>query len=132
MRQILFKAKRVDNGEWVEGLFTKKKIGQLIAPIINKYREWDSGDYMEEWEIDGETLCQYTGLDDKNGVKIFEGDLAIHQDVECKIIWNQAESRFFIQREHKSGAKSSVSVGHYLLEGNKWDLAEVTGNIHDQ
>ena len=51
-----FKAKRIDNGEWVTGFFTKKKIGSLIVPVIEVYKEWDTGDYMEFYEIDGDTL----------------------------------------------------------------------------
>lgn len=51
-----FKAKRIDNGEWVTGFFTKKKIGSLIVPVIEVYKEWDTGDYMEFYEIDGNTL----------------------------------------------------------------------------
>ena len=56
MKDIIFKAKRLDNGDWVKGWFTKKKIGSLIVPVIEKYKEWDSGDYIETFEIDGETL----------------------------------------------------------------------------
>lgn len=51
-----FKAKRLDNGEWVIGWFTKKEIGNLIVPVIERYREWDTGDYIETIEIDGKTL----------------------------------------------------------------------------
>lgn len=51
-----FRAKRIDNGEWVTGFFTKKEIGSLIVPVIEVYKEWDTGDYMESYEIDGDTL----------------------------------------------------------------------------
>lgn len=53
-----FKAKRIDNGEYVTGFFTKKKVGSLIVPVIEVYKEWDSGDYMEYYEVDGDTLEQ--------------------------------------------------------------------------
>lgn len=53
---VLFKAKRIDTGDWVTGFFTNKKIGNLICPVIEVYKEWDSGDYMESYEIDGKTL----------------------------------------------------------------------------
>lgn len=53
---VFFKGKRVDNGEWVIGFFTKKKIGNLIVPVIELYKEWDNGDYIETYEIDGDTL----------------------------------------------------------------------------
>lgn len=54
-----FKARRLDNNEWVIGFFTKKQIGNLIVPVIEVYKEWDSGDYMESYEIDGDTLEHY-------------------------------------------------------------------------
>jgi hypothetical protein len=57
---VYFKAKRIDNGEWVVGFFTNKKIGALIVPVIEVYKEWDSGDYMETYEIDGDTLANAT------------------------------------------------------------------------
>jgi len=56
----IFKAKRLDNSEWIQGFFTKKKIGSLFVPVIEVIKEWDSGDYIESIEIDGETL-EYLG-----------------------------------------------------------------------
>jgi len=67
MENLTFKAKRIDNGEFVEGWFTKKKIGNLIVPVIERYIENDSGDYIESYEIDGKTLEQ---IQDKNVVII--------------------------------------------------------------
>lgn len=57
---LIFKAKRLDNGEWITGFFTKKKIGSLIVSVIEKYVECDSGDYMESYEIDGTTIAYDT------------------------------------------------------------------------
>ena len=67
MRDILFKAKRLDNGEWVEGYYLKKH----GVPFIYETRECPQSNY----EVDETTLCQYTGLEDKNGKKIWENDI---------------------------------------------------------
>lgn len=66
MRDILFRGKRADNGEWVYGLFARCKVGNLILPCIQRERENDSGDYIEAIIVNGEMLGQYTGLKDKS------------------------------------------------------------------
>ena len=79
MREILFRAKQVNNGEWVEGYFAigkwylDEKERYAILPIdLCFYPHCE----INEWiEIDPETVCQYTGMVDKNGNRIRENDI---------------------------------------------------------
>ena len=74
-REILFRGKRVDNGEWVEGYYSPVNI-----PITGNMGHFINVGGYRAVEIDPETVSQFTGLCDKNDVKIFEGDIIEYTD----------------------------------------------------
>ena len=74
MREILFKAKRVDNGEWVEGYYIRDQY-HIGGKDIIFYRKDSDRFTVYTNIIDIGTLCQFTGLTDKNGNKIWENDI---------------------------------------------------------
>lgn len=74
-REILFKAKRIDNGKWVEGSYLYCKDATTVSFQNEHYILKFDGYGIEYHAIDKETICQYTGLTDNNGNKIWENDV---------------------------------------------------------
>lgn len=131
MREILFKAKRIDNGEWVEGciVIDQSRLDRFkyrIQPI-------ESG-VLYAHPIDPDTLCQYTGLTDKNGKKIWENDI-----LKCKkyIGGNFVDYCIevgYVEMKHGAFGLHRIKNDAYYRPFKDWleDYEyEVVGNIFD-
>lgn len=122
MREILFRAKRTDNGEWVEGFYVNRfDVNEEIEHLIFWRKSYTVWEYAK---IDPETLCQYTGLKDKNGNRIWENDIVSgyfnHKKITGFIKYG-SNAVYYIEREG--------SYGIHLDNSEDW--LEVIGNIFD-
>ena len=118
MREILFRAKRDDDGKWFEGDLRQFRDGVYIESFF--------GDGKINMPVFPETVGQFTGLTDKNGTKIFEGDIVKDEYILGKVVYNTKQEDF-------DGAASFMidDVDDGLQSYRFWNSVEVIGNIHD-
>ena len=147
MRENLFKAKRKDNGKWVEGYYYKmsettycfkedyerKPVSEHHYILQERMTDWGLPNQIVQIEIDSETLCQFTGLCDKNGKKIWENDILMaHLDESYPedatyetVEWNAAG---WVTHETDSTDRQYLDefdLEHYEAIGNIFDNPEL-------
>lgn len=139
-REILFRGKRIDNGEWMNGNYNNVNGKAYIFPE-------DAPDSYDNYQVDPATIGQYTGLTDKNGNKIFEGDIVaftFHSDLaehahlkeRPEITENHVilfhDGAFWMKRIVVPDSLTAQIYGTRTVLESLWKhRVEVVGNIHD-
>lgn len=121
---IKFKAKRLDNGEWVKGDLAHSLDGGLN--IFGFTRENGVDYYSGVHLINPSTVCQFTGLKDCEGNELYEHDVVKNYPfIPSEIVWSEELSGYYLK--HANGKIESKPLGHYLslgkfiVVGNKFD-----------
>lgn len=118
MREILFRGKRMDNGEWVFGDLRHIFYGECYLHIVDNSNGLNNS--VCGLEVDPSTVGQFTGLEDKLGTKIFEGDVIDDLGVEYIVVFDSDYAQF---RGKFDGWNAEIS--HIASR------CEVIGNIYD-
>lgn len=132
MREILFRGKRLDNGEWVEGSLLKVTInGKTAHLIFGDNFAFAGGDVkaLSHALVDPSAVGQYTGLSDKNGKKIFDGDIVQYYGtyaLEVFIEKGHTKIRWF-----DTATNSKCEEMFFGYDEEAYGECEVIGNIHD-
>lgn len=143
MRPIIFRGKRLDNGEWVEGDYFRKYIydrydnGSLHHLIGWQVTDNDGEKFNDYEDVDPDTVGQYTGMKDKNGKKIFEGDIFKDYSGIFRSVFRVPGGLAFEDNPVSFGYDHRAPVYPYSsiaeMQNASWlsRYCEIIGNIHD-
>jgi len=139
-REILFRGKRIDNGEWVYGSFCQHEnrtlcaIGDSLKPedtdyliLKSGFSDWNMPKPLEAYPVITSTVGQFTGLLDRNGKRIFEGDKIYIEE------YNEKRTGIIVADLERTGFKiewlTKTEFNEYIHV--RIDNIEVIGTIHD-
>ena len=135
MREILFRGKRKDNSEWIQGDFCSPCNIVFLENGYDAVLGKDDCPICNDFEVIPETVGQYIGLTDKKGTKIFEGDIGRYKQTDgvkingnsmiCigKVVYNEKTASFAVDSKDEIGAKN---YDYFPIKD-----FEIIGNIHD-
>ena len=120
MREILFRGKKTYDQEWIEGYYCRYETTQIGGGVNEMHRIVPYfASALYGFEVDPSTIGQYTGLTDKNGKKIFEGDIVKHLS-DNMVYLIEYDNRFGMYVSKQKGSSYSGCI-----------RCEIIGNIHD-
>ena len=119
MREIKFRGRSIERNEWVYGSLLRDEIQKKYYIVDN-----ESG---VEKEVDENTIGQYTSLKDKNGVKIYKGDILKYSDEDTAIVVFNEKYSYFMVKPIQDFYFDSDVLGHTI----EYNQVEVIGNIYD-
>ena len=130
MREIKFRAKRADNGAWVYGDLTHVQKILSVEEVQRSGRRSEPAVRVANYDVDEETTGQYTGLKDRDGNEIYEGDILCFRDTKgvsyrFEVVYEDGAFCFSHYRERAFTELRHHNLRKYIVNGNIYDNPEL-------